>query len=529
MPVYIPFPSGSEAEQPIIPSERSIIDIADAAKMLHTYSSVSEFEDEQWLIDKINEDRNLMNNRRTISFLKIANRDNCVILKIAAVMKLMRHLSVRNIAKLVWTVRKFLFITQSQDTPFAEITSESILTYYNHLFNSSLHGSREYNLSKWFVVKDFFKISGFQKQYRLMDQYIMERPPDKRRIEGKLIPEEVAQKLDIIFFKDNIPLPFRVMYWSLRLIPNRIHEVLSMKMNCLKKLNSEYYIVSIPTFKQAGPYSLGNIKLIEIKYCNMGQYYIDLLKDFIKQRKNESHSVDDDFLFYAYRHQFKSNQNGEYHFSCCKAPYSPLTIDRVSALFKNVCKRCNIRTENGEPYSVTSHQFRHNAISDRINSGIFRSIEVQGLTYHHSTAMIDQTYTHQDVRTMVESAPIIFKGRIINSVDERQINKLLERPYAKRIYKLGICSDVRNCDKDKSQCLRCKYMIPDANDLDYYEQELQDWHAKQKKAELIGNEIFAELCEDWIVSYETLINRVLKALTNEDVTIAGGTPNEATQ
>ena len=156
-------------------------------------------------------------------------------------------------------------------------------------------------------------------------------------------------------------------------------------------------------------------------------------------------------------------------------------------------------------------------MSDRINSGIFRSIDVQGLTHHQSTAMIDQTYTHPDVMTMAESAPIIYRGRIIQTSDERKINQLLDRPYAKRIYRLGVCSDVRKCDKDKSECLRCKYLIPDANDLEYYELELQDWKSKKESAQLIGNDIFEELCADWIASYEVVINRILNVLTNENV------------
>ncbi len=527
MSVYIPSPLGAEAEQPIVYSERSVVDIDDARKILHTYSSVSQFEDEQWIIDKANEDQNLTDKLRTISFLKISNVENRNTLKIAAVMRLMKRYSTRVVAHMVWIVREFLTVTQSENVEFASITPEAIFAYNNYLFHSGLKTALKNRLGKWFLVKDFFKTNGFQRQYSLMDQYITDTFPDKRRVDEKLIPEDVARRLDVEFLKDDIPLPFKVIYWTLRLLPNRIHEALSMKMNCLKQLDTEYYMVSIPTFKQTGPYRLGNIKLIEIKYSGIGQYYIDLLRSFIQQRKKESYSADDDFLFYSYRYLLMRDKDGEYHYSCGKAAYTPLTIDRVNYFFKHLCRSRNIMTEDGKPYNVTSHQFRHNATSERINSGIFRSIDIQGLTYHHSTAMIEQTYTHQDVNAMADTGAVIFKGRVINTNDDRKINQFLKRPYAKSIYKLGICSDVRSCDEDKSKCLRCKYMIPDADDLDYYEKELQDWKSKKLAAERIGNNIYADLCTDWIASYETVINRVLKALTNEDVGKDGGIEDEA--
>lgn len=524
--VFIPFPFGSQAEELIIYSERTIIDIEEAEKMLSTYSSKSKFADSQWLIDKANEDQNITDKRRTISFFEIENQDNCNDLKLSALMRLMKRQSTRVAAHAVLVVREFLNSISDNTKAFSEVNAEDILSYNNYLFNSGKTTSLKNRLGKWFLVKDFFKTMNYQEQFSIMDKYITEQFPDKRRVEEKLIPEKVAEKLDVEFLKDGVPLPFKAIYWTLRLLPNRIHEVLSMKMNCVKQLDKEYFMVSIPTFKQTGPYSLGSIKLIEIKYNGIGQYYIDLLKEFIQQRKQEEFSSDDDFLFYSYRYYLIKGQDGNYRYTCSKTPYTAITLDRVNYFFKHFCISRNVLLEDGTPYSVTSHQFRHNATSDRINSGIFRSIDVQGLTYHHSTSMIEQTYTHQDKKAMTEAAPVVFRGRIINTDNERKINQLLSKPYAKNIYKLGICSDVRSCDKDKSQCLRCEYMIPDVDDLDYYKHELQDWMKKRDAANHIGNVIFVELCDDWIEAYQIVIDKVLSALTNEDVTITGGAHDE---
>lgn len=494
------------------------MNLSDARKILETFSSISTFDDNQWLIDKANEDQNLTNKQRRVNFLNIENDNTLMYLKFFALMRLMKRHSTRSVAHSVLVVREFLNATVDPSKELSEMNALDIFGFYNHLFNSNSSTRLKSRLEKWFLVKEFFKVMNFQDQYQIMEKYTTENFPDERRVDTKYIPEEVASKMDVEFLKDEIPLAFKLIYWLLRLLPNRIMEVLSMRMNCVKKLDDDYYMISIPTFKQTGPYSLGNIKLIEVKYSGIGKYLIDLIYEFIDERKADTDSdiSDDDFLFYAPRCILRKVNATSRQF-VKGSQYERVTIDRVNYFFKNFCKLHYITQDDGTPYVITSHQFRHNATSDRINSGIFRAIDVQGLTYHHSTAMIDQTYTHQDKDTIINNAPVVFKGRIINTDNERKLNQLLKKPYAKNIYKLGICSDVRVCNKDKSQCLRCDYMIPDVDDLDYYTHELNDWISKRDKAKLTGNSIFMELCEDWINSYQIVITKVLNAITNENM------------
>jgi hypothetical protein len=51
--------------------------------------------------------------------------------------------------------------------------------------------------------------------------------------------------------------------------------------------------------------------------------------------------------------------------------------------------------------------------------------------------------------------------------------------------------------------------------LDYHQHELEVWKKKKANAENIGNASYSELCEDWIIGYETIINRILRALSDE--------------
>ena len=184
------------------------------------------------------------------------------------------------------------------------------------------------------------------------------------------------------------------------------------------------------------------------------------------------------------------------------------------AFFQKLSQIKQFHDERGNAISITTHQFRHNAITDRLTSGIFRPIDVMGLTAHHNTQMIENSYTHRSAKDLtIEDKPIIFNGRILSN--DMQEQAVLNRPFAKRIYHLGVCSDIRDCNCDKSKCLRCQYLIPNADDLEYYQQEMEDWRTKMQKAEKVGNSDFAELCEYWIESYEILINRILNIVSNE--------------
>ena len=53
--------------------------------------------------------------------------------------------------------------------------------------------------------------------------------------------------------------------------------------------------------------------------------------------------------------------------------------------------RCVIKGEDGEIYKITSHQFRHNGVTDRLRAG-FTLPQIAEMTAHHGTAMIYGSY-----------------------------------------------------------------------------------------------------------------------------------------
>ena len=320
--------------------------------------------------------------------------------------------------------------------------------------------------------------------------------------------------------RDGIPLVYRCVYWMLRLIPNRITEVLSMTVRCLKQLSADTYTLTIPSFKQSGPYVPSDIKLIEVRYEGMGK----LLVDLVAAQRDEvvSHLGSDAELLFTSRtyRLMRDPKTGGRRYKPHGPAFEPKNLENCNHFFSRLCEYRGIVDEHGEPYSPTTHQFRHNAISDRMNSGLFRAIDLLPLTAHHNTKMIEQSYTHTSVKDLRKDDPVVFRGRIVNTDDPARFDRILSKPFAKRVHRIGLCSDARGCSADRSRCLRCSYLVPDADDLDYYQSELDDWRSKQEKALSCGNDVFAELCGVWIDAYKTLTQRVLSAISGEDLEVS---------
>jgi hypothetical protein len=133
-------------------------------------------------------------------------------------------------------------------------------------------------------------------------------------------------------------------------------------------------------------------------------------------------------------------------------------ISAFSALknFKKICVEQNILGEDGKSYNLTTHQFRHNGITDRIESG-FTAAQIAEMTGHHGDAMIYNSYTHLDLKpkTIIQkqkyvlnsddsdNSYILFGGRILG-MEEQLEKRLLKNIRAHRV-RGGICSDITGC------------------------------------------------------------------------------------
>ncbi len=324
-----------------------------------------------------------------------------------------------------------------------------------------------------------------------------ELTPNKRKKRNyKYIPDTALKMADAIFREESMPLVLRGIYWTLRLFPTRIDEAVSMKTGCLKQISEIEYSVTFPTRKQSGSFDRALPKMILIRNEGMGGYYISLLKE----QQSFFDSIDnpgDEFLW-KYRNENSSRKAR----SSPKKMIRTMTIENFSARLKQICKQYGICDDDGTTITLSTHQFRHNAITDRLNNG-YRLVDVASLAGHHSTTMTSQAYAHN----VPQEAPVVFRGRIINTDNARMMARILQNPFARRT-RLGLCADTCNCSKNGAGCLKCKYFAPNPDYSDYYVGELNDWKIRHDTAIANGNTAYASLCEEWIRGYTGIIQQL---------------------
>lgn len=139
----------------------------------------------------------------------------------------------------------------------------------------------------------------------------------------------------------------------------------------------------------------------------------------------------------------------------------------VAYHFKRICGQYNILDENGDIYNLTSHQFWHNGITDRLEAG-FTMEQIADMAGHHGNAMIWNSYAHLNLKSetilkkqrcvleeplQTESKYILFGGRILG-MDALLEKCLLNNLRAHRVPG-GICGDVTGCKSDMWNCLAC--------------------------------------------------------------------------
>jgi site-specific recombinase XerD len=312
--------------------------------------------------------------------------------------------------------------------------------------------------------------------------------PAHEKKDGKYIPEYVIEQLDRAFFDESVQLEIRALYWVLRLIPSRISELLSIKIDCLKQYMGDY-VLFIPTWKQNGGHKEPILRSIHIKKEGMGAYLIDLLEkqQAAANRLQERLPESERGALFTYQQRI--------HRKCGAVDLTGRCLvlhwNTVSRRIREVCERFDVRDEKGVRYVFTSHQLRHNGITDRLAAG-FTIEQVAAMSGHHGDAMLWNAYTHLDNRPdavkesqrRIISEPatnpyVLFGGRV-QGMNEDDQARLLNNLRAHRV-RGGICRDISNCKSDMWDCLECASFIPDSGQLPFYEGQAAAWEEKARR------------------------------------------------
>lgn len=438
------------------------------------------FESDTWICEKRLKNQAQLLSKVTIYFSKVPKQYKEMV-KYYAIIRLLEGKSVSTVCRDAGNVAAFLYFIG--DIPLAEISVTTSSRYKEYL---DAKGYAECTRSGiWSAASTFLcRMNGFDGMV-LKNPFYCNPYESKRLVDQKYIPEYVAKQLDRVFLREDIPLTMRCIYWLLRLIPSRISEILGMKIDCIKPFDG-HFCIFIPMWKQNGGYKEPIMRTIHIKDEGIGGHMLALVREqqklamayqcYLPEEKQNA--------LFSYRAQILLD--GKWY---AQNRYTVASWIHISYHFKEICKRYSIRDENGAEYIVTSHQFRHNGITDRLRAG-FTLPQIAEMTAHHGTAMLYASYAHLNLfpetivdpikyKTKAEHPYVLFGGRIIN-MDAVTESRLLKNIRAHRVPG-GICADVTHCQSGIWNCIDCEHFVPESEQLPYFKEQAAVWIEKAQK------------------------------------------------
>lgn len=287
--------------------------------------------------------------------------------------------------------------------------------------------------------------------------------------EPKRAPDNcVIKALDTLFFDiSNIAIPnsYRCLYFLLRLIPNRISEVLSMGIDCLTYPETDVYSISIPTTKET-PYHIPYFHAYNRKlsgWCEGLMFTaIRRQQEFAQDRQQELSHCDRGYLFVS--------------------PKSPkiIKITEFNGFLESICLSYHVLDANGKQAYITSHDFRHISIRERLRGNVISPIMTM-LESNHTKIEQTMSYGFQSTRDEASRLGSISQEVFEQSwnispkrkdtgmpiaLPEHKYHSIENQPFTRLMPGYGICCEV-SCNPRFEQCFQCEHFQPDMVYFEY--------------------------------------------------------------
>lgn len=449
-------------------------------RFISSVSTNSVFSDDIWICDKRNVSKGKELYKIKIHF-KNTPYQHKEISKYFIILRLIDGVSVRSVKVDLYSLNLFLGFLKNQSL---EDVNYHTATKFK-LFLDEKGSAASTKSRTWSTLNMFFKkMNGFDN-LQLKNPFIKNPYTVDKLIDSKYIPENVMTQLDKTFLNEEIAITYRCIYWVIRLFPSRISEVIGMEIDCLKPFD-DHFIITIPTWKQNGGYREPIKRIIHIKNAEIGSYLLKLIKEQQELSLACQPFLEEKHKNALFTYQDGCVQNGVYY---PRNRYIVATWAAVDYNLKKICCKYNVTDENGEIYKISTHQLRHNGITDRIRAG-FTLPQIAEMTAHHGTAMLYSSYAHLNLfpetivepleyTTEEENPQVLFGGRILN-MDAITESRLLKNLRSHRIPG-GICTDVTHCKNGMWDCISCKNFVPEKEQLNFFKEQAEEWLKKAKK------------------------------------------------
>lgn len=359
-------------------------------------------------------------------------------------------------------------------TIFAFLSSHNITIENTHtatidLFISHLENISKSNGQKNSVIRSYIFLFDVCVEFGFTDVNADKRIDFSFRFGEKKTPKRapdavVSDAVTRLIFDLTYPMPlaYRTIFMILRLIPKRISEVLSMDVDCISYPAEGVFAITIATQKETNHHIPEEHKY----YFQMSGTVEQLLYAVIKlQQKNSQRDntipVNHNYLFY----------------SCDKKRL--ITTADVNTYLQLLIEENQICDNAGNIGTMTSHDFRHISIVERLRHHIFTVEQIRLEANHHT---INQTLAygyqslHDEAKHLQTITSEIFdwKKRAAeeNCTPEEIAPKKYARiealPYTRIIPCYGLCMN-QNCTPQYEQCIYCEHYNPNPIFLEYFQ------------------------------------------------------------
>lgn len=369
--------------------------------------------------------------------------------------------SLGTIKSKIAQISGFLSYVEDSKISFTGIRRSFVLTFLSQYVDSPLL----YN-SMVCTILDFLD---FASQNKITFSETITLPLLSTRIKTPVrrAPDQcVIDALDHFFFThDEIPTDMRCVYLLLRLILNRISEVLNMAIDCLAYPEEGIFTILVPTRKET---PLHRPRISKYSRSLLSQYTAILYSTLQKQRE------------YAFAHQSDlPEEYSNFLFISSEFPTRLLTATDFNAYLKKVCEDNKILDSKGEIAHITSHHLRHIGVVQRLQSGIITPVQTKNEANHLSistTMGYGYSSMHDESLHTSNILKNVFQDAFSNSdaqssstlaLPPKKYTALQNNPFTRLIPGLGLCSNT-TCIPRFESCLQCQHFIPDKYYNDYF-------------------------------------------------------------
>ncbi len=434
--------------------------LADYTKSLQVVSD-NRFEDTAWNIVLPASGQSFL-----LSFPHSLLTEDGQILRIAVLERLHEYASEQSTKRLLNDAKIIFRFLYSKKLYIENTRTATIQVFAEYLDSISENPAQKNSLLRTF--ESLFAVcaeNGFTDTVRAVSftfRYPTESEP--KRAPDKCVSDAVTR----IIFDTSYPVPLaiRCALMLLRLIPNRINEVCTMDLECISYPDEGCFAVAISTSKE----TMHHIPERNLYRFQLDGYIESMLYVAIRKQQTAIRSCGEEidalnlgYLFY------------------CPDKRSLLSAKDVNDYLKKVIADNHIMDSKGEPGQMTTHDFRHIAIGERLRNDCISPV-LTAIEANHSS--VEQTLSYGYQSRHDEACHLAAIMDVVNKSSwgvpapdnttaasqelvKIKYERLEAQPFTRLIPGFGICTN-QGCVPQFEKCVVCNLFDPNPVYLDYF-------------------------------------------------------------